>query len=116
MKAFRHELEKRPIFERLQFRLLARFARRWSDKILRFGWNSIIRECFRDLIEQPLIDRAMQRHEMRAFVSQQRLAKKLAHFSVDFTRTEVIVIEKNLKPGGGDLVVIGKGYQYLFVG
>src|SRR5207247_5541268 len=105
MEAFRYELEERPIFERLQLRLLARFARRRSDKILCFRWNSIIHECFRDLIEQPLIDRAAQWHEVCTFVCEQRFAKKFAHFFVDFPRTEVVIIEKNFESIGGLLLV-----------
>src|SRR4029453_6286461 len=115
MESFRYELKERPIFERLQLRLLARFVRRWSRKILCFRWNSIIRECFRDLIEQPLIDRAAQRHEMRALVSQQRFAKKLAHLSIDFSGAEIVVIEKNLEASGGHFVVIGKGDNCFFL-
>src|SRR5207248_7750239 len=115
MEAFRYKLEKRPIFERLQLRLLARFARRRSDKILCFRWNSIIRECFRDLIEQPLINRTAQWHKVSALISEQRFAKKLAHFSVDFPRTEVVIIEKNLEASGGHFVVVGKGHERFFL-
>src|SRR5881398_3917545 len=115
METFRYELEKRPIFECLQLRLLARFARRWSDKILCFLWNRIIRECFRHLIEQPLIDRAAQWHKVSALIGQQRFAKKFAHFSVDFPRTEVVIIEKNLEAGGGQFVVVRKGHECFFL-
>src|SRR5207244_7477417 len=115
METFRYELEKRTIFECLQLRLLARLARRRSDKILCFRWNNIIRECFRDLIEQPLIDCAVQRHEVSAFVSQQCLAKKFAHFSVDFARTEIVIIQKNLEASSGDFIVVGKGHKSLFL-
>src|SRR5436853_6691570 len=100
METFRHEFEKRSIFECLQLRLLARFARRRSNKILRFGWNCIICECFRDLIEQPLIDRAAQWHEVSALVGQQRFAKKFPHFSIDLSRPEIVVVEKNLEASG----------------
>src|SRR6266699_3139763 len=105
METFRYELEKRTIFECLELRLLARFARRRSDKILCFQWNSIIRECFRDLIEQPLIDRAAQWHEVRTFVSQQRFAKKLAHLSIDLPGPKIVIIEKNLETCSGDFVI-----------
>src|SRR5437762_4206081 len=115
MEAFRYKLEKRPIFRWLQLRLLAGFAPRRSDKILCFRWNSIIRECLRDLIEQPLIDRAAQWHEVRTFVSEQRFAKKFAHFSVDFPRTEVVIIEKNLEASGGHFVVVRKGHECFFL-
>src|SRR5439155_21334724 len=111
MEAFRYELEERPIFERLQLRLLARFARRRSDKILCFRSNSIIHECFRDLIEQPLIDRAAQWHEVCTFVCEQRFAKKFAHFSVDFPRTEVVVIEKNSEASGAQSVAVAQGHK-----
>src|SRR5438045_9329411 len=109
MEAFRYELEKRTIFERLQLRLLARFARRRSDKILCFRWNSIIHECFRDLIEQPLIDRAAQWHEVCTFVCEQRFAKEFAHFSVDFPWTEVVLIVNNLASMGVTVVVVRMG-------
>src|SRR5437763_13955298 len=115
MEAFRYELEKRTIFERLQLRLLARFARRRSDKILCFRWNSIIHECFRDLIEQPLIDRAAQWHEVCTFVCEQSIAKEFAHFSVDLHRTEVGDIEEDVEASGGDFVVSGKGHGSVFV-
>src|SRR5207247_9637101 len=115
METFRYEFEKRTIFERLQLRLLARFARRRSDKILCFRWNSIIREWFRDLIEQPLIDRAAQWHEVRTFVSEQRFAKELAHFSVDLPRTEVASIEKNLESSGGHFVDVRKGHECVLL-
>src|ERR1700730_11188567 len=113
METFRHELEKRPIFKRLQLRLLARLARRRSDKILCFRWNSIIRECFRDLVEEPLIDRSAQWHEVRALISEERLAKKLAHLSVDFAWSEIVIIEKNLKSCCGFLVIVRQGHQRL---
>src|SRR5947208_16227041 len=115
MEAFRHELEKRTTFERLQLRLLSRFARRRSDKILCFRWNSIIHECFRDLIEQPLIGRAAQWHEVCTFVCEQRFATEFAHFSVDFPRTEVVVIEKNLEASGGHFVVVRKAHECFFL-
>src|SRR6266699_5174978 len=97
METFRYELEKRTILERLQLRLLAWLARRRSDKIRCFRWNSISCECFRDLIEQPLIDRAAQWHEVRTFVRQQRFAKKLAHLSIDLPGPKIVIIEKNLE-------------------
>src|SRR5205814_10521839 len=110
METFRYELEKRTIFECLQLRLLARFGRCRSDKILCFRWNSIIREWFRDLIGQPLIDRAAQWHEVRTFVSEQRFAKEFVHFSVDFPRTEVVLIEYNLEATGGHFDVVKQGH------
>src|SRR6478752_9536707 len=105
METFRHKLKKRTILECFQLRLLAWLARRRSHKVFRFRWNRVIREWFRDLIEQPFIDRPAQRHEVRAFVSQQRLAKEFTHFSVDLAGAEIVVIETNLEAQSADFVV-----------
>src|SRR2546423_7548115 len=43
---------------------------------------------------------------MRALVMDQRLPEKLAHAPVDFSRSEIIVIQKNLELCAGLLVVI----------
>src|SRR5436305_15073869 len=98
MEAFRYELEKRTIFERLQLRLLARFARRRSDKILCFRWNSIIHECFRDLIEQPLIDRAAQWHEVCTLYASRGLRKNSPISPSIFPGPEALLTRKILRP------------------
>src|SRR5438105_14281900 len=115
METFRHEFEKRSIFECLQLRMLPQIARRRSNESLRFGWNSIICDSFRDLIEQPVIDRAAQWHEVSALVGQQRFAKKFPHFSIDLARPEIVVVEKNLEASGGNFVIVGKGDERFFV-
>src|SRR5688500_13432369 len=48
---------------------------------------------------------------MRPLVMNERLAKKFAHAAVDFSRAEVVVIEKNLELHARLLVVIGEGHR-----
>ena len=115
MESLCHELEERSILQPFQLCLLTRFTRSRSDKIFCFRWNGVIRERFRNLIEKPLIDRSAQRHQVRSFVGQQRLTKKFAHLSIDFAGTEIVVIEKDLEPGGGLFIIIGKRHHRLFL-
>src|SRR5207245_11461345 len=76
------------------------------DKFQIIRPDSVRREKDRDLIEKPLIDCAGLAHATRVLVRDERLPKKFFHLAVDFSRSEVIVIEKNLKSRRRLLIVI----------
>src|ERR1700736_2583863 len=48
---------------------------------------------------------------MRALVVQKRFAKKFAHLSIDLSRPEIAIIEKNLEPRARLLVVIRQRHR-----
>src|SRR6266576_5384516 len=97
MEPLRHELEEGSILQRFQLCLLTRFTGSRADKTFCFRRNGVIRECFRNLIEEPLIDCSAERHQVSSLVGQQCFAKKFAHLPIDFAGTEIVVIEKNLE-------------------
>src|SRR6478609_3875957 len=105
MESLRHELKEGSILQRFQLCLLTRFTRSRADKTFCFRRNGVIRERFRNLIEKPLIDCSAEWHQVRSLVGQQCFTKKFAHLPIDFAGTEIVVIEKDLKPGGGLFII-----------
>ncbi len=81
------------------------------DKFQIIRPDSVRRERDRDLIEKPLIDCAGLAHPARVLVRDERLSKKFSHLAVDFSRAEVVVIEKNLEARRRLLIVIRQRYD-----
>jgi hypothetical protein len=58
------------------------------------------------LIKHPLIDHAGLALRPRVLERDQSFAKKFAHFAIDLSRPEIVVIQKNLEPRRCFLIVI----------
>src|SRR5205807_7453627 len=58
------------------------------------------------LIKHPLIDGASLWHGVRVFVRDERFAEKFPHSSVNFPRSKITIVQKDLQPRGGFLVII----------
>jgi hypothetical protein len=57
------------------------------------------------LREQLLVDRAGRRQTVRLLEGDERLAEKLTHPAVNFSRPKLVIIEKNLEPNARRLVI-----------
>src|SRR6476646_2697892 len=108
MVTLRDEFEERAVVQPLQLRLLRGLVQGRADVVLRLGRNSERRPRFGNLIYQPGIYCASLVHAVRALVMDERFPEKLAHASIDFSRSEIVVIEKNLELNARFFVVVGK--------
>ena len=100
MITFGDKLEQRSVRQKFFTRLLLVARRQIADIGEVVAFNRVSRERHRHLIEHPLIDEPGLARGVRVLVGDERLAKELAHFSVDLARPEIAIVQKNLEPRG----------------
>src|SRR5438105_5103709 len=83
-------------------------GRQVADKSEIVAFDCILDESLRDLIEHPLIDHASLALRAGVLERNERFPEKFAHPAVDLSRTEIVIVQKNLETGGRFLVVIRK--------